>query len=145
MDAYEHSPQGAAALSPQQRSELLESLPNFCAHSGLYRYMVQRHIPIGADDTLIERESLKCRHLERLTLVAPAPFTPTVYTIAEVLALWPEGARPTDARQLGACRICGRSMTGTGGRETPTVPSATAIHPPVKGAIGTPRGTVLTS
>jgi hypothetical protein len=28
-----------------------------------------------------------------LTLVAPAPIVPKLYTVAEVLALWPEGAR----------------------------------------------------
>jgi hypothetical protein len=49
---------------------------------------------------------------------APASL-PKLYTVAEALLLWPEGARPTAkrfkalARQLGACRICGRSMTFT--------------------------------
>jgi hypothetical protein len=60
-----------------------------------------------------------------------------LYTVAEVLAIWPDGARPTEkrlralARRIGACRICGRLMIGTGGRETAAVPSATAaIAPP---------------
>src|SRR5262245_35555507 len=44
---------------------------------------------------------------------------PKLYTVAEALAMWPEGARPTEkrfralARRLGACRIEGHSFTVT--------------------------------
>ena len=49
--------------------------------------------------------------MERLTLVAPAPFTPKVYTIAEVLALWPEGARPTEKRLRPLARRIGPAVS----------------------------------
>jgi hypothetical protein len=44
---------------------------------------------------------------------------PKLHTVAEALAMWPEGARPTEkrfralARRLGACRIEGHSFTLT--------------------------------